>query len=144
MTGIQAEKAMPIVNMFKKKGDFVPEKNPETIATAIRIGNPVSWKKAINAVYESKGYMESVSDEEILNAQKLLARKEGIFVEPASASSIAGLIKLIDEGIIDKGEEIVCITTGNGLKDPNTVVDECKNEIIYAKEEEIENLIKNL
>ncbi len=144
MTGIQAEKAMPMVNMFKNKGDFVPEKNPETIATAIRIGNPVSWKKAINAVYESDGYMESVSDEEILNAQKLLSRKEGIFVEPASASSIAGLIKLIEGGIIDKNEEIVCITTGNGLKDPNTVVDECKNEIIYAKEEEIENLIKNL
>ncbi len=144
MTGIQAEKAMPIVNMFKNKGDFVPEKNPETIATAIRIGNPVSWKKAINAVYESNGYMESVSDEEILKAQKLLARKEGIFVEPASASSIAGLLKLIDEGIIDKGEEVVCITTGNGLKDPNTVVDSCKNEIIYAKEEDVENLMKNL
>jgi len=144
MTGIQAEKAMPIVNMFKNKSDFVPEKNPETIATAIRIGNPISWKKAIMSVCESNGYMESVSDEEILKAQKLLARKEGIFVEPASASSIAGLLKLIDEGIIDKGEEVVCITTGNGLKDPNTVVDSCKNEIIYAKEEEIENLMKNL
>lgn len=144
MTGIQAEKAMPVVKMFKNKSDFVPEKNPETIATAIRIGNPVSWKKAINAVYESNGYMESVTDEEILNAQKLLARKEGIFVEPASAASIAGLIKLIDEGIIDKNEEIVCIATGNGLKDPNVVADLYKNEIIYAKEEEIENLIKNI
>ena len=144
MTGIQSEGSKPIVNMFKNKKEYIPEKNPETIATAIRIGNPVSWKKAINAVYESNGYMESVSDEEILKAQKLLSRKEGIFVEPASASSIAGLIKLIDKGIIDKGEEIVCITTGNGLKDPNTVVDSCKNEIIYAKEEDVENLIKKL
>jgi len=144
MTGIQSEGAKPIVNMFKNKGEYIPEKNPETIATAIRIGNPVSWKKAINAIYESNGYAESVSDEEILKAQKLLSRKEGIFVEPASAASIAGLIKLIDEGIIDKNEEIVCITTGNGLKDPNTVVDSCKNEIIYAKEEEIEDLLRKI
>jgi len=144
MTGIQADGAKPIVNMFKNKKEYVPEKNPETIATAIRIGNPVSWKKAINAIYESDGYAESVTDEEILNAQRLLARKEGIFVEPASAASIAGLIKLINEGIIDKNEEIVCITTGNGLKDPNVVADLYKNEIIYVKEEDVENLIKNM
>lgn len=141
MTGIQAEKAMPIVNMFKNKSEFAPVKNPETIATAIRIGNPVSWKKAINAIYESNGYAESVTDEEILHAQKLLAQKEGIFVEPASASSIAGLIKLRNEGIIDKNEEIVCVTTGNGLKDPDTVVNEFKDNIIYAKEAEIKNLV---
>lgn len=145
MTGIQAEGAKPIVEMFKKHdSNLIPEKNPETIATAIRIGNPVSWKKAINAIYESGGYASSASDEEILDAQKLLARKEGIFVEPASASSIAGLIKLLDSGVIDRNEEVVCITTGNGLKDPNIAVERCKDEIIQVKGGEIEDLINNL
>ena len=103
-----------------------PVKNPETIATTIRIGAPVSDIKALNAIYDSNGYSETVSDEEILNAQKLLARTEGIGVEPASAASIAGLKKLVDEGVIDKGETITCVVTGHLLKDPNVAIDACR------------------
>jgi threonine synthase len=101
---------------------MVPIQTPETLATAIRIGAPVSWKKAVNAIRNSGGTAETVTDEEILAAQKLLARTEGIFVEPASASSIAGLIKLVNNGVIDKEERVVCVTTGHGLKDPDTAV----------------------
>ena len=123
MTGIQAAGAAPIVQAIKSGSDvIVPVSAPETVATAIRIGAPVSWKKAITAIRESHGTAETVTDEEILSAQKMLARVEGLFVEPASASSIAGLIKLVDNGTIDRDERIVCVTTGHGLKDPDTAV----------------------
>ncbi|MBW9223210.1 threonine synthase, partial [Methanothermococcus sp. SCGC AD-155-E23] len=123
MTGIQAEGAKPIVDAFKRGSrEIIPVENPETIATAIRIGNPVNYPKALDAIYSSGGYAESVSDNEIIEAQKLLARKEGIFVEPASAASIAGLIKLLDMGIVDRDERVVCVTTGNGLKDPDAAI----------------------
>ncbi len=123
MTGIQAAGSAPIVRIIKTgSNEMVPVSNPETLATAIRIGAPVSWKKAVNAVRSSGGTAETVTDDEILAAQKLLARVEGIFVEPASASSIAGLIKLINIGVIAKDERIVCVTTGHGLKDPDTAV----------------------
>ncbi|MFB3888781.1 MAG: threonine synthase [Candidatus Bathyarchaeia archaeon] len=123
MTGIQAAGSAPIAQAIKTNSDkIVPVKKPETVATAIRIGAPVSWKKAMNAIRESGGTAETVTDDEILAAQKLLARVEGIFVEPASASSIAGLIKLVNMGVIDKDERVVCVTTGHGLKDPDTAV----------------------
>jgi len=126
MTGIQAEGAAPIVNAVRKgKNSIEPVTNPETIATAIRIGAPVSAQKALRAIYESNGFAETVTDDEILNAQKLLARTEGIGVEPASAASIAGLLKLADNGEIDKGEQVVCIVTGHLLKDPNTAINAC-------------------
>ncbi|MHC1605599.1 MAG: threonine synthase [Candidatus Methanofastidiosia archaeon] len=124
MTGIQAEGSMPVVRMYKENTDVLtPEKKPETRATAIRIGNPVSWRKAISAVRDSNGLMESVTDEEILSAQRLLASREGIFVEPASASSVAGLIKLQEIDVIDSDETTVLITTGHGLKDPDIVTE---------------------
>ncbi|WP_421077877.1 threonine synthase [Methanothermococcus sp. Ax23] len=141
MTGIQAEGASPIVEAFKKGlKTIVPEEHPETIATAIRIGNPVNYPKALDAIYSSGGLAESVSDEEITAAQKLLAGKEGIFVEPASAASIAGLIKLIEMDAIDRDEKIVCITTGNGLKDPDAAIRaserpieiECDMDILHS------------
>lgn len=123
MTGIQAAGSAPIVQAIKNNSEkIVPVENPETLATAIRIGAPVSWKKAVNAIRNSDGTAETVTDEEILAAQKLLARVEGIFVEPASASSIAGLIKLVANGVIDRDERVVCVTTGHGLKDPDTAV----------------------
>jgi len=123
MTGIQAAGSAPIAQMIKTGSkEMVPVKSPETVATAIRIGAPVSWKKAVNAIRNSGGTAETVTDDEILAAQKLLARVEGIFVEPASASSIAGLIKLVNSGVIDKDERVVCVTTGHGLKDPDTAV----------------------
>jgi threonine synthase len=123
MTGIQAAGSAPIAHMIKTgSNEMVPIKTPETLATAIRIGAPVSWKKAVNAIRKSGGTAETVTDDEILAAQKMLARVEGIFVEPASASSIAGLIKLVDIGVISKDERVVCVTTGHGLKDPDTAV----------------------
>jgi threonine synthase len=123
MIGIQAERAAPIANLIK--GGFSEIKfvdRPETIATAIRIGSPVNWKKAVKAIRESEGTAETVSDTEILVAQKLLAQSEGIFVEPAGAVSVAGLIKLAETGLIEKDERIVCIATGHGLKDPEIVL----------------------
>lgn len=126
MTGIQAEGACPIVNAYQKGNTEIEAvANPETVATAIRIGAPVSSLKALRAIYDSNGHAETVNDEDILSAQKLLARKEGIGVEPASAASIAGLMKLVDQGVVDKGEQVVCIVTGHLLKDPNTAINAC-------------------
>jgi threonine synthase len=123
MTGIQAVGAAPIAEAIKNGSSTItPVSTPETIATAIRIGAPVSWKKAINAIRDSGGTAETVTDEEILEAQKTLSRLEGLFVEPASASSIAGLKKLVENGDVDKNERIVCVTTGHGLKDPDVAI----------------------
>jgi threonine synthase len=107
--------------------------NPETIASAIRIGNPASWKQARAAIVESRGAIDLVSDEDILAAQRWLAQHEGIFVEPASAASIAGLLKCCDSGSaaysfrkIREASRIVCTVTGNGLKDPDVIVRQMK------------------
>jgi threonine synthase len=115
MYGFQAEGASPIV-----QNKIV--KNPDTVATAIRIGNPASWDKATNAIEESNGLIDSVTDEEILEAYKLMATKEGIFSEPASNASIAGLIKLHRANKLPKGKKVVAVLTGNGLKDPDTAI----------------------
>jgi threonine synthase len=145
MTGIQAEGACPIVNAVRKgKTEIEAVENPETVATAIRIGAPVSSLKALRAIYDSNGHAETVTDEEILSAQKLLARKEGIGVEPASAASIAGLIKLVDQGVVDKGEQVVCIVTGHLLKDPNTAIDACVEPLeVEADINKLAEIIKN-
>ena len=145
MTGIQAEGASPIYNSFKKKSmDMTPVENPETVATAIRIGAPVSSIKALHAIYDSDGYCETVSDDEILDAQKYLARTEGIGVEPASAASIAGLRKLVDEGVVDKGEKIVCVVTGHVLKDPDTAIKACVEPTqIAADVDKLRDIIVN-
>ena len=127
MVGIQAEGAAPVANAFKKGTDVIYVEQPETIATAIRIGAPVNAPKAMRALKDSGGSADATSDAEILKAQKLLARSEGIGVEPASAASVAGLMKLMDEGIIDRRDRIVCVTTGHALKDP---------EIIFSVSEE--------
>lgn len=112
MMGFQAEGAAPIVrNMIIEA--------PQTIATAIRIGNPASWKQAVAARDESGGIIDSVTDDEILAAYKLMAGKEGVFGEPASAAPLAGLLKMLKQGKSYKGKTIVCIVTGNGLKDPD-------------------------
>jgi threonine synthase len=130
MTGIQASGSAPIAQAIKSNSDhIVPVEHPETVATAIRIGAPVSWKKAVNAIRESHGTAETVTDEEILDAQKTLARIEGIFVEPASASSIAGLKKLVQNGVVGRDERVVCITTGHGLKDPDTAIKQCEKPV---------------
>ena len=146
MTGIQAEGSAPIANAVKRGADYIiPVDNPETIATAIRIGAPVSALKALRAIYDSDGLAETVTDDEILYSQKLLARTEGIGVEPASAASIAGLRKLVENGEIDKGEEIVCIVTGHLLKDPNTAINACKEPVkVDANVEAISRVLRGL
>lgn len=116
MMGFQAAGAAPIV-----LGRKVEE--PETIASAIRIGDPVSWKAAEAARDESGGAIGSVTDEEIVDAYKLLAATEGVFAEPASAVSVAGLKKLAAGGVIEKGATVVCTLTGHGLKDPETAIE---------------------
>jgi threonine synthase len=127
MIGIQAAEASPIAKAFTTKSETIePVENPETIATAIRIGNPVNWKRALKAIRESEGTAQTVTDEEIIQAQKLLARTEGIFVEPASASSIAGLKKLVENGEVSTDENIVCVATGHGLKDPEITIKACE------------------
>jgi len=123
MTGIQAVGAAPIAEAIKSgSSEIKPVSAPETVATAIRIGAPVSWKKAVKAIRDSGGTAETVTDKEILEAQKTLSRLEGLFVEPASASSIAGLKKLVENGTIDKNSRVVCVTTGHGLKDPDIAI----------------------
>ncbi|MCD4702893.1 MAG: threonine synthase [Methanosarcinaceae archaeon] len=123
MTGIQTEGACPIVKAVRERADdIIPEKDPETIATAIRIGNPVNARKALKAIYESDGTADSVTDDELVQAQKWLAQLEGIGVEPASATSVAGLKKLVDSGVIGHDETVVCVTTGHLLKDPEEVI----------------------
>ncbi len=127
MTGIQAAGAKPIVRAFKEgKAAITPEERPETVASAIRIGNPVNAAKALHAIRSTGGVAESVTDEEITEAQLELARMEGIGVEPASAASIAGLKKLVELGEIERDEKIVCITTGHLLKDPERVIEICE------------------
>ena len=116
MMGFQAAGAAPLV-----KGSVV--RNPETIATAIRIGNPASWKGAETARDESDGVIEAVTDEEIVEAYRLIASLEGVFAEPASAASVAGLQKLSAAGRIPSGVTIVCTLTGHGLKDPTTATE---------------------
>ncbi|MYL49406.1 threonine synthase [Halobacillus litoralis] len=97
--------------------------DPETLATAIRIGNPASWDKALSARDESNGLIDEVTDEEIVEAYQYLAEKEGVFAEPASCASIAGMIKKVKDGTIPQGSKIVHVLTGNGLKDPNTAIE---------------------
>ena len=127
MTGIQAQGSSPIVRAIRENLPVViPDENPETVATAIRIGAPVNAEKALTAIRMTEGLAETVTDEEILSMQRDLARKEGIGVEPASAASVAGIRKLIENGMIDRNEKIVCVVTGHLLKDPDTVIKQCE------------------
>jgi threonine synthase len=115
MLGTQAAGAAPLVS-----GEPVP--NPETIATAIRIGSPASWDGAVAAQQDSGGRFLAATDDEILAAYHLVAEAEGVFVEPASAASIAGLLKSVEDGWVKPGSTVVCTVTGNGLKDPDTAL----------------------
>lgn len=136
MLGFQAAGSAPIVH------NKVIE-NPETIATAIRIGNPASWKTAVAARDESKGLIDMVSDEEILKAYHLLAQTTGVFVEPASAASVAGIIKLAHQGYFkNESGRIVCTVTGHGLKDPKTAMKDLPEPVVVkGSRKEILSLI---
>jgi threonine synthase len=125
LLGFQARGAAPLV-----RGRPVP--NPKTVASAIRIGNPASWDQAVRAKEESGGSITAVSDREILNAYRLLSQREGILAEPASAASVAGLIKMAQAGQLESNKTIVCVLTGHGLKDPDTALSLAK-DIITAK-----------
>ena len=123
MWGFQAAGSAPLVLGH-------PVANPETIATAIRIGNPASWDQAIAARDDSGGLIDSVTDEEILSAYRLVAAREGIFVEPSSAAGIAGLIKKRSEGKLPKNKKIVITVTGNGLKDVGHILDHAESPVV--------------
>ncbi|MDX2270846.1 MAG: threonine synthase [Cyanobacteriota bacterium] len=116
--------------------------HPETIATAIRIGNPASWRKATAACAVSQGSIDSVTDAEILAAYRLLARQEGIFCEPASAASVAGLLKYRQQ--VPPHARIVCVLTGNGLKDPETAIDHCQAQMHLGLEADLSVLAKTM
>jgi threonine synthase len=127
MTGIQASGSSPVVRAIRENlPEVIPEQQPETVATAIRIGAPVNAEKALTAIRKTGGLAESVTDDEILRMQRDLARKEGIGVEPASAASVAGIRKLVENGMIDRDERVVCVVTGHLLKDPDTVIKQCE------------------
>jgi threonine synthase len=135
MIGFQAEGAAPIVRGHKIE-------NPETLATAIRIGNPASWKGAEAAAEESGGSISIVTDGEIVDAYKIIAQKEGIFCEPASAASVAGLIKQVKAGTVPEGSTVICVLTGHGLKDPdNAILFGAKPTFIPCK---LEDVVKRL
>jgi threonine synthase len=121
IASIQAEGANPFYRLWSEGGDSLEPMTPSTVASAIKIGNPVSWKKALRAVRETEGVVAQVSDQEIMDA-KAVVDGCGIGCEPASAASVAGVRKLVGEGIIDPDEEVVCVLTGHLLKDPDASV----------------------
>ncbi|MDJ0742865.1 MAG: threonine synthase [Xenococcaceae cyanobacterium MO_167.B27] len=133
MMGFQAAGAAPFIS-------GQPVANPETVATAIRIGNPANWEKALKAQEASQGEFNPVTDEEILDAYRLLASEEGIFCEPASAASVAGLLKVKEK--VPTGATIVCVLTGNGLKDPSSAIDYSVNETYTGIEANLADVAK--
>lgn len=139
MVGFEAEGAMAIV-----KGE--PILNPETLATAIRIGNPASWKTAVEAAEQSRGQINYVTDDQIIEAYQLLAAREGVFAEPASAASVAGVLKLHRQGYFTGGESVVCVLTGHGLKDPNIAIQTAAKEplVVPDTEEAVMEAIRQL
>ena len=134
MMGFEAEGAAAIV-----RGERIMK--PETLATAIRIGNPASWTQAENARDESKGKIGCVTDEKIIEAYKMLASTEGILCEPASAASVAGLIQAHSEGLVEQGTDIVCVLTGNGLKDPDNAI-KYSNSDVKKTSSDLNEIIK--
>ena len=141
MVGYQAAGSAPFL-----RGHMVD--NPETVATAIRIGHPQSWDKAWNVQKESGGWFDELTDEEILQTQRLLAQNEGVFCEPASAASLGGAIRDVKNGKIPEGSKIVCTLTGNGLKDPDTAIGQCKNAVMLTIDAKLaavkDSILKNM
>lgn len=143
MIGVQAEGAAPIVKACLQNRETIePVEKPETVATAIRIGKPLSWKKALRAIRDSRGTAVAVSDREILKAQVDLARMEGLFAEPAGAASVAGLEKLSKEGFFKGDETVVAVVTGHGLKDPSINIEPYAELVIHPGENPAEALRK--
>ncbi len=123
LVAVQAAGASPIVDAFlERKDSIVPVAQPDTVASAIRIGNPANWSKTLRAIRESDGLAVKIPDAAILEAQSALARREGIFVEPAAAASLAGAVRLSEEGVFGANDRVVCVCTGHGLKDPESAL----------------------
>ncbi len=139
---VQAEGASPIVNAFRL-GSYKPFSQPRTLASAIRIGNPVHWYRALNAINESRGYAVAVSDEEILRAHVELARNEGIGVETSSAITLAGLTRALNEGIIQKDEKVVLIATGHALKEPEILNNYSFETVVIENASEALEILNN-
>ena len=141
MIGYQAAGSAPFM-----RGHMVD--NPETIATAVRIGHPQSWDKAWVVQKESGGWFDELTDAEILQTQRLLAQHEGVFCEPASAASLGGAIRDVKNGKIPEGSKIVCTLTGNGLKDPDTAIAQCQNAGMFTIDAKLgavkEAILKNM
>jgi threonine synthase len=136
MVGFQAAGAAPIV--LRRVVE-----QPQTVATAIRIGNPASWQGALTAVQESSGSIDMVTDEEILQAYSMVAAEEGVFCEPASAASVAGVIKMTRAGTLKEGETVVCTLTGHGLKDADTAISVSRQpQTVKASREDVARLLK--
>ena len=131
--GFQASGSAPLVS-----GERV--KNPETLATAIRIGNPANWQKALDVQAASGGQFNAVTDEEIISAYRKLGGNEGIFCEPASAASVAGLLKVKDQ--VPTGATVVCVLTGNGLKDPDSAIKHSENQFHQGVDPELAAVAK--
>ena len=125
---IQAEGSAPLAKMWKEHTPFAPVINPETIATAIKIGNPVSWEKSLRGLKWCNGVVESVTEQEIMDA-KAMVDAAGIGAEPASCCSVAGAKKLVELGVIDPEATVVGILTGNILKDPDAVIGYHRDEL---------------
>ena len=136
MMGWQAAGAAPIV-------DGHPVEKPDTVASAIRIGNPASWQGALSAVKESSGHVDKVTDDEILAAYKLVARTDGIFAEPASCAPLAGLIRSVKAGAVPAGSVITATMTGHGLKDPDNAIKAADSEpvVVAPKKEAVMKVI---
>ena len=144
--GIQAEGAAPVASMFSSGAkEIVPVEMPDTVATAIRIGNPANWKKTVRAIKDSGGTCSTVTDDDILSAQRLMAQLEGIFPEPAGAAAVAGLAKDVRNGVVDRSSRIVCVSTGHGLKDPDIAVRQSEKPVaVDATIEALREIVEGL
>lgn len=144
--GVQAVGSAPVAAMFADGSEvLVPVTKPETVATAIRIGNPANWKKTVRAIRGSGGNCSVVTDEEILRTQRLMAESEGIFAEPAGAAALAGLIKDVASGKVDRDSRIVCVSTGHGLKDPDVAVEQsAKPVVVEASVDALRKIVEGL
>ncbi|MEW5747770.1 MAG: threonine synthase [Candidatus Thermoplasmatota archaeon] len=144
--GVQAAGSAPVAAMFADGSQsLVPVARPDTVATAIRIGNPANWRKTVKAIRDSGGTCSTVSDEEILRAQSLMAGLEGIFAEPAGAAAVAGLAKDVSSGKLDRSSRIVCVSTGHGLKDPDVAVARSERPtVVEASVEALRKVVEGL
>ncbi len=132
IASVQAEGANPFYRLWSEGGSMLRPLKPETVASAIKIGNPVSWRKALKAIHETRGVVECVSDQEIMDAKAVVDRS-GVGCEPASAASVAGARKLVKGGVIGEDDEVVCVLTGHLLKDPDASINYHKREIRWIE-----------